>query len=73
MIKKIFTNVVELGSEKVEYHVTDVTRPVVLLGPAVPFSSGGSLHELNSNLACKLEAGERRADGNESGIKPLAD
>lgn len=60
-------------SGKVEYRVTDVTRPVVLLGPVVPSGSCGSLQEVNCNLACKLEAGERRADGNESGIKPLAD
>lgn len=59
-------------SGKVEYRVTDVTRPVVLLGPVVPFSSCGS-PQVNCNLARKLEAGERRADGNESGIKPIAD
>lgn len=56
-----------------ESHHTDVARPVVLLGPVVPVSRRGSLQELNCDLALRLEAGERRADGNESGIKPSAD
>lgn len=61
------------ASGKGEDRVTDVARPAVLLVPVVPFSSCGSLHGINRNLACKLEAGVRRADGNESGIHPLAD
>lgn len=73
---KINNNVVQLGWGTVgkgEDRVTDVARPAVLLGPVVPFSSCGSLHGIHRNLACKLEAGARRADGNESGIHPLAD
>lgn len=60
-------------SGKGEDRVTDVARPAVLLGPVVPCSSCGSLHGINRNLARKSGAGVRRADGNESGIHPLAD
>lgn len=58
-----------MGGRGGESHHTDVGRPVVLLGPVVPVSRRGSLQD----LALRLEAGERRADGDESGIKPSAD
>lgn len=62
-------------SEKVECRLdTDIEgfRALILFGPAADFSSCVVPYEVNCNLDYKLEAEERRATRNASGIKLIA-
>lgn len=63
-------------SEKVECSLdTDIAGlgALILFGWVVGFNSCASLYGLNCNLDYELEADERRADGNERGLKLVAD
>lgn len=46
---------------------------MILFGPAADFNSCVSLYEVNCNLDYTLEPDERRVDGNERGVKLIAD